>query len=81
MIRLEKKEPKNFVATILNTIDVMSERIIQDELQLADFVLTPWLETNQLNFKESATYIQRGLEVTNEIILDIKKRIEALESN
>lgn len=59
----------------------MSERIIQDELQLADFVLTPWLETNQLNFKESATYIQRGLEVTNEIILDIKKRIEALESN
>lgn len=79
--RLIKKEPKNFVATILNTIDVMSERIIQDELQLADFVLTPWLETNQLHFKESATYIQRGLEVTNEIILDIKKRIKALESN
>lgn len=76
-----RKEPKNLVATILNTIDIMSERIIQDELQLADFVLTPWLEINQLTFKESASYIQKGEEVTNEIVSDIKKRMEAFENN
>ena len=76
-----KKEPKNLVATILNTIDIMSERIIQDELQLADFVLTPWLETNQLTFKESTSYIQKGEEVANEVVLDIKKRIEAFVSS
>lgn len=76
-----KKEPKNLIATILNTIDIMSERIIQDELQLADFVLTPWLETNQLTFKESPSYIQKGEEVANDIISDIKKRIDFLMSH
>lgn len=76
-----KKEPKNFVATILNTIDIMSERIIQDELQLADFVLTPWLEVNQLTFKESASYIEKGEQVASEIIPAIKKKIDLFMSN
>lgn len=73
---LIRKIPKNFVATILNTIDIMSERIIQDELQLADFVLSPGLETNQLTFKESTSYIKKGEEVTREVVSFIKNRIE-----
>lgn len=76
-----KKEPKNLVATILNTIDIMSERIIQDELQLADFVVTPWLEVNQLTFKESASYIEKGEEVMSAIIDELKEKIAAFENN
>lgn len=71
-----KKSPKNFIGTILNTIDIMSERIVNDELQLADVVIKPWLANNQLNFKESLSYIERGYEVTKALIPEIQQKIE-----
>lgn len=71
-----KKEPKNFVATILNTMDIMSKRMIQDELQLADVVLTPQLKNNQLTFKASASNIQAGEHVTRESLAVIQQKIE-----
>lgn len=74
-----KKEPKNFVATILNTMDIMSKRMIQDELQLADVVLTPQLKYNQLTFKASSSYIQAGEQVTRESLAAIQEKIETFE--
>lgn len=71
-----KKEPRNFIGTILNTIDIMSERIVNDEIQLADIVIKPWLANNQLNFKESLSYIERGYEVTKVMIPEILEKIE-----
>lgn len=71
-----KKSPNNFISTILNTIDIMSERIVNDELQLADIVIKPWLANNQLSFKESSSYIERGYEVTKAQIPDILEKIE-----
>ncbi|MBD2866464.1 patatin-like phospholipase family protein [Paenibacillus oceani] len=71
-----KKEPKNFVATILNTMDIMSKRMIQDELQLADVVLSPRLKNNQITFKASASYIQAGEYVTRESLEAIKQKME-----
>jgi predicted acylesterase/phospholipase RssA/CRP-like cAMP-binding protein len=73
-----KKEPTNFVSTILNTIDIMSKRMIQEELQLADVVINPWLETSAMSFKESANCIQAGEKVARESLSAIQQKIEAL---
>ncbi|MFC4598743.1 patatin-like phospholipase family protein [Cohnella hongkongensis] len=75
-----KKEPTNFIATILNTIDIMSKRMIQDELQLADVVLNPWLENGSISFKGSSLSIQVGEKVARESLSAIKQKIEGLVS-
>ncbi|XID90420.1 patatin-like phospholipase family protein [Paenibacillaceae bacterium WGS1546] len=76
---LAKKVPTNFAATILNTIDIMSKRMIQDELQLADIVLNPWIEPSSKSFKESSSSIQVGEKVARESLAAIKHKIETLD--
>jgi predicted acylesterase/phospholipase RssA len=70
-----KRVPKHFVASILNTIEIMSDKIVQEELQLADVVLNPHIDVNRITFKASPAFIQKGEEVTREALKAIKRRI------
>lgn len=75
-----KKAPSSFVGVILNTIDIMSKRMIQDEMQLADFVLNPEFGTSAMSFKESAICIQAGEKAARESLAAIARRLEELDS-
>ncbi len=73
-----KKAPKHFIASILNTIEIMSEKIRQEELQLADVVLHPDFGINPLSFKASPSLIQMGEKAAREAIASIKRKIGPL---
>ena len=70
-----RRTPKNIIASILNTIDIMSDKIVQEELQMADVVLRPQLEIQEFTFKESAAFIQRGVETTRDALSSIRAAI------
>jgi len=76
-----KKAPKHFIASILNTIEIMSEKIRQEELQLADVVLHPDLGVNALSFKASPSLIQLGEKATREAVATIKKKIGSVNAD
>ncbi|THF74290.1 patatin-like phospholipase family protein [Cohnella fermenti] len=75
-----KREPANFVATILNTIDIMSKRMMQDELQLADIVLNPRLENGSISFKLSSLHIQEGERVARDSLSAIQDKLQSISS-
>jgi predicted acylesterase/phospholipase RssA/CRP-like cAMP-binding protein len=68
-------EPKNFVASILNTIEIMSKKIVTDELQLADVVVRPAITANQVSFKASTYNIEMGEKATKEALELIHRKI------
>lgn len=71
-----RRKPGNLVSAILNTIDIMSDKIVREELQLADVVLRPQLELQEHTFKSSAAFIRRGAEVTRAALGDILQLVE-----
>jgi predicted acylesterase/phospholipase RssA/CRP-like cAMP-binding protein len=73
----ELSEPKHFVATILNTIEIMSKKIVTEELQLADIVLKPDITTNQVSFKLSAHNIAMGEKAAREALQSIKNKLSS----
>lgn len=75
-----RRSPRNFVASILNTIDIMSQRIVQEEMQLADVVLKPQLDIQEITFKQSTAFIQKGVEVTRESLDLLRAKIKKAES-
>jgi len=68
-------EPKNFVATILNTIEIMSQKMIAEEVQMADVVLRPNVTANSVSFKLSTQNIEMGEQAAREAIALIKSKI------
>jgi len=52
--------PKNFVKSLLNTIDMMSTKIVTEELQLADIVIRPDLDHIVTGFKDLQPYMDAG---------------------
>lgn len=70
-----KKIPSNFVSTILNTIDIMSKRMVLDEMQLADVVLNPLFDTSAMSFKESLICIQAGEQVMRQSLPFLKRKL------
>lgn len=74
----DKKAPKNFIGSILNTIEIMSKKIVTEELQLADIVLNPKFETLQVSFKASAEYIAAGEQAARASLDDLRRKIEQL---
>lgn len=70
-----RKAPKHFVASILNTIEMMSQKILLEELQLADIVLNPQMES-QISFKASPSYIRMGEQVARQSIDAIQSIIK-----
>lgn len=70
-----KGTAKHFVDSLLNTIDIMSAKMVKEELQLADIILRPDLGHNQISFKDSQICIAAGEAVTREAIMRIKKKL------
>lgn len=55
-----KGAPSNFVKSLLNTIDIMSAKIVKEELQLADIIIRPELDHIVNGFKDFHSYIKAG---------------------
>jgi len=68
-------EPKSFVAAILNTIEIMSQKIIAEEAQMADVVLRPEITTNQVSFKLSTYNMAMGEKAAREALATIKAAV------
>jgi len=67
--------PKNFVKSLLNTIDMMSTKIVTEELQLADIVIRPNLDHIVTGFKDLQPYVEAGTEAARHHIHAIYPRI------
>lgn len=72
-----KGAARHLIDSLMNTIDIMSAKLVKEELQLADIVLRPDLGFNQISFKDAANYIAAGEVVTRESIARIRERIES----
>lgn len=73
----QKSLPKSFISHILNTMEIMSSKIIREELQLADVVITPHVENSVTTFKRSSELIVEGTHVTQQLMPVIRSRIVA----
>ncbi len=73
----ELGEPKHFVGSIMNTIEIMNKKIVTDELQLADIVLKPDITMNQVSFKLSSHNIAMGEQAAGAAVAAIKQKIAA----
>ncbi|WP_214626980.1 patatin-like phospholipase family protein [Paenibacillus agaridevorans] len=68
-------EPKSFVVAILNTIEIMSRKIISEEAQIADVVLRPEITTNQVSFKLSNHNMAMGEKAAREALTLIRSKL------
>lgn len=75
-----KKMPANFVSSILNTIEIMSTRLVQEEMQLADVVLNPHPGIAPFTFKSSSAFIAAGEKAAREALAAIQRKIAAFGS-
>ncbi|WP_313892441.1 patatin-like phospholipase family protein [Psychrobacillus sp.] len=73
-----KGTTRHFVDSLMNTIDMMSAKMVKEELQLADVVLKPDLGFNQISFKDAKVCIAAGEVVTREAIRRIHSKISRL---
>ncbi len=73
----ELGEPKHFVGSIMNTIEIMNKKIVTDELQLADIVLKPDITMNQVSFKLSSHNIAMGEQAARAAVASVKEKIAA----
>lgn len=70
-----KGTARHFVDSLMNTIDMMSAKMVKEELQLADVILRPDLGLNQIGFKDAEVCIGAGEIVTRESIALIKHKL------
>lgn len=70
---MRNRTPSNVVSSILNTIDIMSNKIVQEELQMADIVLKPEMDIQDMTFKSSAAFIERGIQVSRRSLAEIRE--------
>ncbi|MCR8657342.1 patatin-like phospholipase family protein [Paenibacillus endoradicis] len=73
-----KGAPTNFVKSLLNTIDIMSAKLVKEELQMADVVIRPELDHIQNGFKDFKQYIDAGEQVTQGYTAIIQQQIQLL---
>lgn len=71
-----KGAARHLIDSLMNTIDIMSAKLVQEELQLADVVLRPELGFNQISFKDAANFVAAGEVVTREAIARIRQKVE-----
>jgi len=72
-----KGTARNFVDSLMNTIDMMSAKMVKEELQLADIILRPDLGYNQISFKDAKFCVAAGEVVTVEAINRIHNKINS----
>ncbi|WP_438350494.1 patatin-like phospholipase family protein [Paenibacillus sp. FA6] len=73
-----KGTARHFVDSLMNTIDMMSAKMVKEELQLADVVLRPDLGFNQISFNDSKICIAAGEVVTREAMIRIKNKLNLM---
>lgn len=69
---------RHLIDSLMNTIDIMSAKLVREELQLADIVLRPDLGFGQISFKDASNYVMAGEAVTQEAITLIRQKIESV---
>lgn len=73
-----KGTSRHIVDSLMNTIDMMSAKLVKEELQLADVIIRPDLGFNQIRFgKELAFCISAGKSAARHSINQIHQIIEA----
>lgn len=66
-----RRKPGNFISAILNTIDIMSDKIVQEQ-QLADLALHPHLDIHDFTFKSSHAYMEKGTRAMREALPELR---------
>lgn len=74
-----KGSARHLIDSLMNTIDIMSAKLVKEELQLADIILRPDLGFNQISFKDADNYIAAGEVVTIESIARIRQKIASAQ--
>ncbi|MFJ7369489.1 patatin-like phospholipase family protein [Lysinibacillus sp. NPDC098008] len=73
-----KGTTRHFIDSLMNTIDMMSAKMVKEELQLADVILRPDLGFQQIRFgKELAFCMAAGEAVTKQSIEAIRHTLNA----
>jgi len=67
-----KGTARNFIDSLMNTIDMMSAKMVREELQLADIILRPDLGFQQIGFKDMHYCISAGEQVTRQSVEKIR---------
>lgn len=73
--KFTKGTTKHFIDSLLNTIDMMSAKMVREELQLADVILRPDLGFNQISFKDTPFCMDAGIAITRENLHKIQQKI------
>lgn len=76
--KFTKGTSRHFIDSVLNTIDIMSAKLVKEELQLADVILRPDLGVNQIHFKDAAFCMTAGEAVTRDSLEQIRKKMGML---
>lgn len=74
-----KGPPRNFITSIMNTIQIMSEKLVHEELQLADVVIKPQLALSPYQFRNAPKFIQVGEQAARQALPAIRQAIAAFE--
>lgn len=70
-----KGTARHFIDALLNTIDLMSAKLIKEELQIADIILRPELGYKPITFKDFSLCINAGQKVTKDALSQIKQQL------
>ena len=72
-----KGTARHFLDSLMNTIDIMSSRLVNEELQIADVTLRPDFGHSQISFKNAQVCFRAGEAVTQQSLEQIRMKIEA----
>jgi predicted acylesterase/phospholipase RssA/CRP-like cAMP-binding protein len=73
-----KSQPRNLFDSLFGVLDVMSQHLVEDELEWADIILRPQAPVSGYSFKNSPLFFEQGEKVARENIDHIRKRIGEL---
>lgn len=71
-----KGTTRHFIDSLMNTIDMMSAKMVREELQLADIILRPDLGFQQIGFKDMNFCISAGEQVTRQSVEQIRQLLD-----
>lgn len=71
-----KGTSRHFIDSLLNTIDIMSAKMVREELQIADVILRPDLGLNQISFKDHKFCIDAGERIMKSSIEQLQQAIK-----
>lgn len=73
--KFTKGTTRHFIDSLLHTIDMMSAKMVKEELQLADVILRPNLGIQQISFQDTLFCVEAGAKITRENLHKIKQKV------